>query len=45
MGINANQLPPYIYQMRVLGYPPGHLEQMNEEVSAGFKMFDTHGKG
>eukprot|EP00057_Strongylocentrotus_purpuratus_P011132 XP_011665606.1 PREDICTED: zinc finger CCHC domain-containing protein 8 [Strongylocentrotus purpuratus] len=24
MGLSSNQLPPYIYGMRRLGYPPGH---------------------
>ena len=44
LGIKPNQLPPYIYQMRVFGYPPGHLENARQEMS-GLAMFGKHGLG
>lgn len=44
LGISTQQLPPYIYQMRVLGYPPGHLENAKQSTS-GLTMFDKHGQG
>jgi len=44
LGIKSNQLPPYIYQMRVFGYPPGHLENARQETS-GLAMFGKHGLG
>jgi len=44
LGIKLNQLPPYIYQMRVFGYPPGHLESARQETS-GLAMFGKHGLG
>ena len=43
-GIRENQLPPYIYQMRLLGYPPGHMLDAQIDES-GISMFDKHGKG
>ena len=46
MGVAPDQLPPYIYTMRVLGYPPGHLENARIQSSAsGMSMFDEHGRG
>lgn len=44
LGISTQQLPPYIYQMRILGYPPGHLENAKQSTS-GLTMFDKHGQG
>jgi len=44
LGIKSNQLPPYIYQMRVFGYPPGYLENARQETS-GLAMFGKHGLG
>jgi zinc finger CCHC domain-containing protein 8 len=44
LGIAHNQLPPYIYQMRHLGYPPGHLEDARQQTS-GLSMFGKHGLG
>ncbi|XP_064620304.1 zinc finger CCHC domain-containing protein 8-like [Lineus longissimus] len=43
MGLRENQLPPYIYQMRVHGYPPGHLFDAKVEGS-GICLFDRHGR-
>ncbi|CAH1101402.1 unnamed protein product [Psylliodes chrysocephalus] len=43
LGLNKNQLPPYIYQMRVLGYPPGWLEEA-KFVYSNLELFDTDGK-
>ena len=44
LGLKPNHLPPYIYQMRMLGYPPGHLENARQETS-GLAMFGKHGRG
>lgn len=44
IGISPEQLPPYIYQMRRIGYPPGHLEDAKAQKS-GLSMFDKDGKG
>ena len=44
LGVKPNHLPPYIYQMRVCGYPPGHLENARQEMS-GLAMFGKHGQG
>jgi len=44
LGVKPNQLPPYVYQMRVFGYPPGHLENARQEMS-GLAMFGKHGLG
>jgi len=44
MGINHQQLPPYIYKMRAIGYPPGWLEEAKVQ-SSGLAMFDKHGRG
>ncbi|CAG9864207.1 unnamed protein product [Phyllotreta striolata] len=43
LGIDKNQLPPYIYQMRMLGYPPGWLEEA-KFVYSNLAMFDPDGK-
>ena len=37
LGISSTDLPPYIYKMRSLGYPPGYLKT-NEE--SGLVMYD-----
>lgn len=44
MGLREDQLPSYIYQMRVHGYPPGHLFDAKIEGS-GISLFDRHGRG
>jgi len=44
LGVKPNHLPPYIYQMRIFGYPPGHLENARQEAS-GLSMFGKHGRG
>ena len=44
MGFRSNELPPHIYMMRKLGYPPGWLEAAKEETS-GLAIFDGAGKG
>ncbi|XP_074641624.1 zinc finger CCHC domain-containing protein 8-like [Tubulanus polymorphus] len=41
--LREDELPPYIYQMRVYGYPPGHL-QAAEISHSSFTMFDKHGR-
>ncbi|KAK3084758.1 hypothetical protein FSP39_018388 [Pinctada imbricata] len=43
LGITAQELPLYIYRMRVCGYPPGWLEEAKVSTS-GISMFDKHGK-
>ena len=37
-------MPPYIYQMRLLGYPPGHMLGAQVDES-GISMFDKDGNG
>ena len=39
LGINENDLPPYIYKMRLLGYPPGYLKS----TDSGLVMYDAEG--
>ncbi|XP_076348003.1 LOW QUALITY PROTEIN: zinc finger CCHC domain-containing protein 8 homolog [Tachypleus tridentatus] len=38
-----NQLPQYIYRMRILGYPPGWLKEAEIE-SSGIMMYGSDGK-
>ncbi len=40
LGINDNELPPYIYKMRSLGYPPGYLKSKEPTLL----MYDKEGK-
>ncbi|XP_064612194.1 zinc finger CCHC domain-containing protein 8-like [Liolophura sinensis] len=42
MGLKPQQVPPYIYKMRLLGYPPGWRQDLEEHTS-GISMFDKHG--
>lgn len=42
LDLRKNELPPYIYQMRVLGYPPGWLEEA-KVVYSNLDLFDIHG--
>lgn len=39
LGMNEDDLPPYIYHMRVLGYPPGHLHNA-QIVDSGLSLFE-----
>ncbi|XP_055056859.2 zinc finger CCHC domain-containing protein 8 [Misgurnus anguillicaudatus] len=39
LGITANALPPFIYRMRELGYPPGWLKEAEMENS-GLTLYD-----
>lgn len=43
LDLRKNQLPPFIYQMRTLGYPPGWLEEA-KFVHSNLDMFDTEGR-
>nr|CAH7714841.1 unnamed protein product [Callosobruchus chinensis] len=43
LGLRKNQIPSYIYQMRLLGYPPGWLEEA-KFVYSDLAMFDADGK-
>uniref|UniRef100_A0A146MBS3 Zinc finger CCHC domain-containing protein 8 n=1 Tax=Lygus hesperus TaxID=30085 RepID=A0A146MBS3_LYGHE len=43
MGLKRNQLPPYIYKMRVMGYPPGWLEEAKISNS-GINMINSKGE-
>lgn len=42
LGIDGNTLPPLIYRMRQLGYPPGWLKEAEMENS-GLTMYDGNG--
>lgn len=44
LGLQQNQLAPFVYQMRMLGYPPGWMEEAKAETS-GLAMYDKEGKG
>lgn len=39
LGVDGNKLPPLIYRMRQLGYPPGWLKEAEVENS-GLKLYD-----
>ncbi|RXN06993.1 zinc finger CCHC domain-containing 8-like protein [Labeo rohita] len=41
LGITTNTLPPFIYRMRELGYPPGWLKEAEMENS-GLMLYDDH---
>ncbi|XP_037786597.1 zinc finger CCHC domain-containing protein 8 homolog isoform X12 [Penaeus monodon] len=43
LGLRPNQLPIFIYRMRVLGYPPGWLRDA-EVHQADMKLYDATGK-
>lgn len=43
LGIVANTLPPFIYRMRELGYPPGWLKEAETENS-GLMLYDGKSK-
>ncbi|XP_058231443.1 zinc finger CCHC domain-containing protein 8 [Hemibagrus wyckioides] len=44
LGIVANTLPPFIYRMRELGYPPGWLKEAEMENS-GLTLYDGKTSG
>ncbi|XP_069475722.1 zinc finger CCHC domain-containing protein 8 isoform X3 [Ambystoma mexicanum] len=39
LGVSENHLPPFIYRMRQLGYPPGWLKEAELETS-GLSLYD-----
>ncbi|XP_029475124.1 zinc finger CCHC domain-containing protein 8 isoform X1 [Rhinatrema bivittatum] len=43
LGLTENNLPPFIYRMRQLGYPPGWLKEAELENS-GLSLYDGDGK-
>lgn len=43
LGLKPHQLPIHIYRMRVLGYPPGWMEEAKSDP--GLSMFDKDGIG
>ncbi|GAB0097001.1 Zinc finger CCHC domain-containing protein 8 homolog [Sergentomyia squamirostris] len=43
LGIRSRNLPTYVYRMRVLGYPPGWLEEAKISHS-GLSLFDSEGR-
>lgn len=43
LGVEMNALPPHIYRMRRLGYPPGWLKEAEMENS-GLMLYDGKGK-
>ncbi|KAL2092057.1 hypothetical protein ACEWY4_011855 [Coilia grayii] len=44
LGLPSNKLPPFIYRMRELGYPPGWLKEAEEENS-GLALYDGNASG
>ncbi|XP_067293807.1 zinc finger CCHC domain-containing protein 8 isoform X2 [Pseudorasbora parva] len=44
LGITVNTLPPFIYRMRELGYPPGWLKEAEMENS-GLMLYDGSNDG
>lgn len=43
LGLGGNKMPPWIYRMRMLGYPPGWLEEAKLTYS-GLTMFEGDGE-
>lgn len=43
LNLKENQLPPYIYKMRILDYPPGWLKEA-EVCNTELAMYDCQGK-
>jgi len=43
LGVTDKSLPPFIYRMRQLGYPPGWLKEAEMEYS-GLALYDGKGK-
>ncbi|NXI60569.1 ZCHC8 protein, partial [Chloroceryle aenea] len=44
LGVTDKSLPPFIYRMRQLGYPPGWLKEAEMEHS-GLALYDGKGEG
>ncbi|PSN33534.1 Zinc finger CCHC domain-containing protein 8 [Blattella germanica] len=44
LGLSKHRLPRYIYRMRLLGYPPGWMEEAKVSHS-GLMLYDSQGKG
>ncbi|KAJ7419326.1 zinc finger CCHC domain-containing protein 8 isoform X2 [Willisornis vidua] len=44
LGVTERSLPPFIYRMRQLGYPPGWLKEAEMEHS-GLALYDGRGNG
>lgn len=42
--LKKNQLPSFIYKMRVIGYPPGWLEEAKMGDASELEMFDIEGR-
>lgn len=40
LGLRSSEIPLHIYQMRILGYPPGWIEHI-KEYSSGLEMIDS----
>lgn len=40
LGLRSSEIPLHIYQMRLLGYPPGWLEEI-KEYSSGLDFIDS----
>ena len=40
LGLRSSEIPLHIYQMRILGYPPGWLEEMKDNHS-GLELIDS----
>ncbi|XP_033627362.1 zinc finger CCHC domain-containing protein 8-like [Asterias rubens] len=43
LGLDEKQVPPYIFQMRTLGYPPGYMKQA-EVLQSGLTVYDVKGE-
>lgn len=43
LGLRKKDLPPYIYKMRMLGYPPGWIEEAQISHS-NLSMYDIEGQ-
>ncbi|XP_062399305.1 zinc finger CCHC domain-containing protein 8 [Sardina pilchardus] len=44
LGVSVNKLPPFVYRMRELGYPPGWLKEAEDENS-GLQLYDGNASG
>lgn len=40
--MSLNKVPPFVYRMRELGYPPGWLKEAEDENS-GLMLYDGSG--
>lgn len=39
MGLDKDEVPLYVYRMRLFGYPPGWMDNAMEEASSGLKLY------